>query len=275
MTCYYPLLGLSHGIVASLTYSCHTHNQRTAAAMRPQAHRADLAIYGIREGGCWYCLDRLPLPSSGDLTVTSSDYGLQPGELLVGVPLARGEVLDPADPLLPLPYSKKVDRSPVAERCSLGFHWRGVTSSYQGEYPLRMAQLERGTLVSFDPLLQTGETVGMNLLCLVSLCRADDDRPHILEGFDALTLQRRFSQSYRKNSCCLVEISPQEAASGELFCRSTTSLGIPVYITLSRQDLPASMSVEHTHPPTQLFSDRDQLRGSRALKGTWLGAVLA
>ncbi len=274
MTCYYPLLGLCQGIVSSLTYSCHTHNQRTAEALRPHSHRADLALYGIREGG-WHCLDRLPLPPAGDLTVTSSDYGLQPGELLVGVPLARGEVPDRADPLLPLPYSKKVDRSPVAERCSLGFHWRGVRSSYQGEYPLRMAQLERGTLLSFDALLQTGTTVGMNLLCLVNVCRAPDDRPHTLEGFDALSLRRRFSRTYRKNSCCLVEISPEEAASGELFCRSTTSLGIPIYITLSRQDLPASMSVEHTHPPTEIFTERDRLQGSRAIKSTWLGRSLS
>jgi len=274
MTCYYPLLGLSQGVVSSLTYSCHTHNQRTAEALRPQAHGADLAIYGIREGA-WHCLDRLPLPPEEDLTVTSRDYGLQSGELLVAVPLARAEVPDPAEPLLPLPYSKKVDRSPVAERCSLGFHWRGVSSSYQGEYPLRMAQLERGTLVSFDPLLQTGATVGMNLLCLVNVCRAADESPHTLEGFDALTLQRRFSRTYRKNSCCLVEISPGEAASGELFCRSTTTLGIPIYITLSRQDLPASMSVEHTHPPTEMFSERDRLLGSRAIKSTWLGSVLS
>jgi len=274
MTCYYPLLGLSQGIVASLTYSGHTHNQRTSEALQPLAHQVDLAIYGIREGR-WHCLDRLPLPPAEDLSVTSAHYGLQPGELLVGVPLARGEVPDPADPQLPLPYSKKVDRSPVAERCSLGFHWRGVTSSYQGEYPLRMAQLGRGTLLGFDPLLQSGATVGMNLLCLVNLCRAHDDRAHSLEGFDALTLKRRFTRSYRTNSCCLVEISPVEAASGELFCRSTTSLGIPIFITLSRQDLPASMSVEHSHPPTEMFTERDRQRGSRMIKSTWLGKTLS
>jgi hypothetical protein len=270
MTCYYPLLGLSQGIVSSLTYSGHTLNQRTGGELRSQLHSVDLALYGLRGQG-WTCLDRIPLPVTGDLTVTSSDYGLQPGELLVGVPLARQEVPDPSDPLLPRPYSKKVDRSPVAERCSLGFRWRGVASSYQGEYPLRMAAMERGTLLTFDPLLQSGPTVGMNLLCLVTLCRSGEERSHRLEGFDALTGQRRFSTAYRSNSCCLVEIEPQEAARGELFCRSTTSLGIPIYITLSRHDLPASMSVEHTHPPTELFSERDRLRGSRAIKSSWLG----
>jgi hypothetical protein len=72
-----------------------------------------------------------------------------------------------------------------------------------------------------------------------------------------------------------VEVSPGEAARGELFCRSTTSLGIPIYITLSRQDLPASMSVEHTHPPTEICTERDRLSGSRAIKSTWLGSTLS
>jgi hypothetical protein len=274
MTCYYPIIGLPHGIVSSVTYSTLTHNQRTATSIRPHAHAMDLAIYGTRAEG-WYCLDRMALPSGGDFTITSSDYQLSPGELLVGVPLGRGEVPEPPDPLLPLPYSKKVDRSPVAERCSLGFTWRGVTSSYQGEYPVRMAQLEGGTILSFDALLQSGPTVGMNLLCLVNLCRVDRDVRHTLEVFEAHNRRRLQSVSYRRNSCCLVEIGPQEAGSGELFFRSTTALGIPIYITLSRENLPPSMSVEHTHPPTQLFSDRDCLRGSRAIKGAWLGVPLS
>jgi hypothetical protein len=72
----------------------------------------------------------------------------------------------------------------------------------------------------------------------------------------------------------VVEISPDEAAGGEIFMRSTTSLGIPIFITLSREDLPASMSVEHTHPPTELFSERDRMRGSRMIKSPWLGMPL-
>jgi hypothetical protein len=99
MTCYSPLLGLSQGIVSSLTYSGHTLNQRTAGELHSQILNVDLAAL-------WHPGGRLDLPRSdsaaggGDLTVTSSDYGLQPGELLVGVPLARLEVPDPSDPLL-------------------------------------------------------------------------------------------------------------------------------------------------------------------------------
>jgi hypothetical protein len=274
MTCYYPIIGLPRGIVSSLTYSTLTHNQRTSHSIRPHAHELDLALYAPRAEG-WRCLDRFALPSAGDLSIRSSDYDLGPGELLVGVPLDRHATPDPADPLLPLPCSKKVDRSPVAERCSLGFSWRGVRSSYQGEYPVRMAQLGGGTLLSFDALLQSGAAVGLNLLCLVNLRRSFDGGQHSLELFDARSRRRLRSVPYRSNSCCVVEITPEEAAGSELFVRSTSSLGIPIYLTLSREDLPASMSVEHTHPPTELFSERDRLRGSRMIKGSWLGLSLA
>lgn len=274
MTCYFPLLGLSHGIVASLTYSSLTHNQRTATHRAPTSHAVDLALHSPESQG-WRCIDRLAVPADGDLTITSSDYGLTPGELIVAVPVTRDWQADPDDPLLPLPYSKKVDRSPLAERCSLGFSWRGVSSSYQGEYPHRMAQLQRGTLVSFNPLFQFGPTVGTNLLCVVTLSRQIDVSEHHLQLFDARENRLVQDIPYAINRCCLVEITPQMAARQDIFVRSASSLGIPIIISLSREDLPASMSVEHTHPPTQLFAQRDRLKGSRMIKQAWLGASIA
>jgi hypothetical protein len=150
-----------------------------------------------------------------------------------------------------------------------------VSSSYQGEYPQRMAQFQQGTLVSFNALFQSGPTVGSNILCVVNLCRHCDDSVHHLELFDPRERCLLQTALYHLNSCCLVEILPYEASHREIFVRSASLLGIPILITLSRDDLPASMSVEHTHPPTQFFSDRDRQRGSRAIKQTWLGMSLA
>ncbi|MEB3323040.1 MAG: hypothetical protein VKI81_09485 [Synechococcaceae cyanobacterium] len=274
MTCYYPLLGLPHGIDASVTFSTFSHNERTAAVRPPRSHSLDVALYRA-ERGRWRCLDRLPVPEPGDLTLTSAGLDLAPGELVVLVPLERDRREDPGDGLLPLPCSKRVDRSPVAERASLGFRWRGVTSSYQGEYPVRMAQIDQGTMLSFDALFQSGPTVGRNLLCLVNLCRQPEEVEHRLELFDAHAHRLMRTATYRRNSCCLVDVPPEEAATKEVFVRSTTSLGIPILLTLSREDLPPSMSVEHTHPPTEFFSERDRLSGSRAIKRTWLGMALS
>lgn len=273
MSCYYPLIGLPHGITSSVTYSSHTLNQRAGSSRVPHQHAVDLALFGV-SAGRWQLRGRHPVGAPGDVVVTSADQGLAPGELEVCVPVARDIVLEPSPTELPLPLSKRIDRSPVAERCSLSFAWRGISSAYQGEYPVRMAELSRGTLVSFDPLLQSDPAVGTNLVCVVNLCRRLDDAVHSLECFDALARTLIRAVPYRSNTCCLIEFDAATAAAGPVVFRTTGSVGIPIFLTLSRPDLPPSMSVEHTHPPTEMFWDHDRLPGSRRIKATWLSAAL-
>ncbi len=276
MTCYFPLIGLPHGITSSVTYSVFTLNEATAERRSPQCQALDLALYRKPEGGDpWELVDRLSPGDAGDVVARSSDYGLAAGELLVGVPVARQAQSEERPELLPVPASKRVDRSPVAERCSLGFHWRGVSSSYQGEYPLRMAELRQGTMVSFDPLLHASVPGALTLLCLVNVSRHDDGTPQRLECFEAHSRRLLRAVPYRRNGCCLLELPHGAIPDGELVFRSTGSVGIPIFLTLSGADAPASMGVEHTHPPTELFWDQDRLNGSRALKRTWLGARLS
>lgn len=135
MSCYYPLLGLPDGIDAGLTYSSHTLNQCAQAHQTsPQQHDLDLALYGSRDRE-WILYDKLKVPIHGDREVRASTYGLAPGELLVAVPLPSNTRTEPRTTILPRPATKRVDRSPVAERCNLAFHWRGIISSYQGNIP--------------------------------------------------------------------------------------------------------------------------------------------
>ena len=45
-----------------------------------------------------------------------------------------------------------MDNSPVAERVSFNFNLQNSRTSYQGEYPLKMAQTNRGSLWCFDTM---------------------------------------------------------------------------------------------------------------------------
>ncbi|MCS5698539.1 hypothetical protein NZK32_05715 [Cyanobium sp. FGCU-52] len=275
MTCYYPLPGLSQGIGSSLTYSVFTLNEATGALRAPQRHRLDLALYRRPEGATpWLLVDRLSPDACGDIVARSEDYSLGPGDLLVAVPVSQEARSEPQAALLPLPASKRVDRAPVAERCSLAFHWRGINSSYQGEFPLRMAELSRGTMVSFDPLLHASVPGALTLVCLVNISRRDDPTPLRLEVFEAHSRRLLREVSWRRNGCALLALPDGLEPDGELVFRSTDAVGIPIFITISGADGPASMSVEHTHPPTELFWEQDRIAGSRALKTTWLGASL-
>lgn len=275
MTCYYPLPGLPQGIVSSLTYSVFTLNEATGAIRPPQRHRLELALYRRPDSGStWTLVDRLNSDACGDIVARSDDYGLAAGDLLVAVPVPQELVSEPHPDLLPLPASKRVDRAPVAERCSLAFHWRGISSSYQGEFPLRMAELSHGTMVSFDPLLHASVPGARTLVCVVNISRRDDGTPLGLEVFEAHTRRLLQTIPWRRNACGLVELPDGAEPDAELVFRSTDAVGIPIFLTLSGAESPASMSVEHTHPPTELFWEQDRLAGSRALKTTWLGASL-
>lgn len=275
MSCYYPLFGLPDGIDSSLTYSVFTLNEATGERRPPHRHSLDLALYRRSEAsGDWSLVDRLRADAEGGIVARSTEYGLAAGELLVGVPVRQEDASEPRAELLPLPASKRRYRAPVAERCSLGFHWRGVSSSYQGEFPVRMADLSRGTMVSFDPLLHAAVPGARTLLCLLNISRRDEATPLRLEVFEAHGRRLVQSLSWRRNACTLLDLPAERDPGSELVFRSSDAVGIPIFITLAGDRGAASMSVEHTHPPTELFWEQDRLAGSRALKQTWLGAVL-
>lgn len=274
MSCYYPLLGLPHGIDASLSVSSHTLNQRASKGhTTPQQHQLVLAMYGIDAEG-WILRDKLAVPAHGDRLVQASTYGLAPGELLVVVPVKDDTGLESRPALLPKPSTKRVDRSPVAERCNLAFHWRGISSSYQGEYPLRMAELEGGSFLSFDPLLKPDPAVGSSLVVLVSISRRHAPDAFPLELFDAASRRLLTTVSHHRNHCTAVEVPEGGWSTGPLGMRGSGWVGIPIVLRLSRAASPASMSVEHTHPPTELFWERDRVPGSGQVKRTWLSMEL-
>jgi hypothetical protein len=274
MSCYYPLFGLPAGLEASLTFSSHTLNQCAKPGQSaPHQHQLDLALYGSSEGR-WSLYDRHTLPHFADVEVRASTYGLSPGELLVAVPLASDSPTDTRPELLPKPASKRLDRSPVAERCSLAFHWRGITSSYQGEYPLRMAEVKGGSFLSFDPLLKPDPAVGRSLVVLVSISRIHDPSPLTLELFNLSSRELLRTMNHGKNRCTVVDLPEEGVNTGPLVMRGRGWVGIPIVIRLSREEAPPSMSVEHTHPPTELFWEEDRLPGSRIVKSAWMGIQL-
>jgi hypothetical protein len=271
MSCYYPLLGLPHAIDASITLFSHTHNQRvTDNQCLPSLHQREVALYAPKNGQ-WVLRDKPTLPLNGDLQIYASTYGLAPGELIVAVPLSTGTPIEDRTDILPIPSSKRVDQSPIAERGCLAFHWRGVTSSYQGEYPLRMADVEGGSFLSFDPLLKSDPSAGGCLVVLISIKRRHDPSSHSLELFDGRSKKLLASIQHHQNSCTILEVPAEGLSEGPLVMRGSGWVGIPIVIRLSRLDAPASMSVEHTHPPTELFWDQDRFAGSRKIKSAWMG----
>ena len=56
--------------------------------------------------------------------------------------------------ILPKPFSSRVDDAPIAERASLNLKYLNSVTSYQGEYPYQMANLQKGSLLCIDGNMQ-------------------------------------------------------------------------------------------------------------------------
>jgi len=274
MSCYYPLLGLPHAIDASITLLSHTHNQRAVNNQcLPTLHEREVALYSPKND-LWALRDRFTLPISSEIEIYASTYGLAPGELMVAVPLPKDAPINHRTTLLPVPLSKRVDQSPIAERACLEFHWRGITCSYQGEFPLRIAEVDGGSFLSFDPLLKPDPSAGRSLVVVMSINRSPIPSSLPLEIFDGQSKTCVASLNHQQNSCTILDVPAEGWSEGPLVMRGSGWVGIPIVIKLSRLDAPPSMSVEHNHPPTELFWDRDRLAGSRQIKRSWLSMKL-
>ena len=57
--------------------------------------------------------------------------------------------------ILPKPDSLRIDSSPVAERGSLNYHFEDTKTTYQGEYPYAMSNIDKGSFWSFDALKES------------------------------------------------------------------------------------------------------------------------
>ena len=86
--------------------------------------------------------------------VERKKFDFQSNQMLVLVPKKTNNF--PKEPKkLPKPDSLRIDKSPVAERCSLNFSFKNSVTSYQGEYPFEMALLNKSSFFSFDALKQS------------------------------------------------------------------------------------------------------------------------
>jgi len=123
----------------------------------------------------------------------------------------------------------------------------GTTSvSYQGEYPGSMLKIPKGTLLTFNPLIQTHSEVVTKVI-VVSLLRA----PEIKEG--RLFVVHQVSGKIKKecevatNKCNLIDLSGMENDSKDPLCLYSPDLvGIPIF--LSHDPSYRFLSFEHSYP---------------------------
>ena len=204
--------------------------------------------------------------------VERKDFEVYPNQMLVLVPQKTNN-FPKVTKKLPRPDSLRIDKSPVAERCSLNFSFKNSITSYQGEYPFEMALLKKGSFFSFDALKQSDkQDEVLNFIIYMNINVNSNIRGEInINVFNPSKkfLKREFVA--QRNSFTIHRIHEDEQGEHENSVRFYTSKEcsfIPITLTLNLKT--NQLSAEHTHPPTELFYGQNKIDGVRLLKKTWL-----
>ncbi len=215
--------------------------------------------------------------ATGDLWASKTLGVLAPGGLRT---ITAGDVANvvPADALALLSLTRtpqpaeiavlpKLDTVPVsvpAWRATLGLSTPAAQTSYQGELDAFPPQ---GSLLTFGPFLQFGESI-KNHLILLNVENSPAKRSAELEIYDAATLELKGRFPVGNNAATGVSLDGFGFGPGDLplfVCRGMAA--IPLYFSSAMEG--AYLSLEHTHPPASLVVHGRRWEAQKLLKSRW------
>ena len=236
-----------------------------------------VAVYSQPLDSClWELLDVAEFGPSLAIKLSTADYPLEVGQLLVGVPIPLNETPPTERPDLPAPISRRRDDAPVAERAAIRFVYRRARSSYQGDYPYGMSRREHGSLFSMGALLACQSAQSKTFATMVNVVSTP------LSGKAPCTFTMRdcngraviASASFVRNSVAILEISGTfQALAKEVYFGSDDVIGIPIFISIRADGEASTISVEHSHPPHEYFWKYAQEQGGKRVKSAWMEKV--
>ena len=173
---------------------------------------------------------------------------------------------------LPRPDSLRLDKSPVAERCSLNFHFKKSITSYQGEYPFQMASLKKSSFFSFDGLKQISEDKNLiNFLIFMNInIHSESQEEVIIRVFNPSNKELKKNIIAKKNSFTIHRIEDKNESDIKkliLFYTSNYSSFVPISLSVNLQT--NQLSAEHTHPPSELFFGNKN-HAVKLIKKSWI-----
>lgn len=253
MTYYYFLARPRNDVSTTITVTRFVPN---SLGQKLNTIPFNVAVYTMdHNDGSWLLRENLSFSDSQHVTISSEKLGLDVGEIAVALPVQHDSTLPSRTRWLPAPATRTVDGSPVATRCSLRFHWSGVSSSYQSEYPLVMADRFSGPINSFNLSTFPQGLEASVLFCAVNITRDANQSSHNYRitpvNSDGVDLVDAASIA-RRNACTVFESDSVEAAT-RLAYTSADAVFLPIYVTLSNSAHGPEISVEHTHPPHEMF----------------------
>lgn len=281
MSSYFPILPniilSSHNLCIEASTlilnisSNHNLSSETINRRTPQ----HLATYAL-QGDFWKLLFTEECHYGDFIRIKRSSLNVAPDQMVVSLFRNKNDFPNTTR-ILPEPQSQRIDRSPVAERASLEYSLEHAMTSYQGEYPLRMTNMSKGSFWSFDALSQNDSSSTLSFIILMNLNRSAANNYNIPLHVSSSPKEptNSIKINAKLNSFSIIKKGKFDEGqyptldSEEIqFITSKDSTFIPMYLNIDLDT--RHLSLEHTHPPSEMFWGFDKYSVVRQLKRVWL-----
>lgn len=275
---YFPILPtiidscLPGNILSSTDFFNHTSNCKKSTFKFAEGKPVFLATYK-HEHKLWTLVSVDECRRGSYCRLSRSSLGVSGNQMLVAVAKFTNS-FQPQTRYLPKPDTLRLDSSPVAERASLNYHFENNSSSYQGEYPYQMSCLKKGSFWSFDALKEIKSEICESFLILMNInydaqanSRAD------LEIYHPSNIEKKMYFSASRNGYTIINLSEvnhlrlEDSQASPLFVQSKSSSFIPMILNFNK--ITYQLSLEHTHPPSELLWGPGKMQVVQSIKKRW------
>ena len=258
-------------IIGSITFLNYPNNSlKSILKKNKYKDIVYLGIYCFRNQK-WFLLETFKCNPIEFLEISRSKLDVEDREMVVAVP-KKLNIFKETYNNLPAPDLLKIDNSTIAQRASLNFSYLNSTTSYQGEYPLIMSNLQKGSLLTFDTLKQVDFSSNKNFLIFMNISsHANSSEPIKIEYFNPKNRSKVKFLYARRNTFSVFETSEYEKYLNNpstIFFRSSEATFIPLMLSININT--NQLSVEHTHPPTEYFFGTQKLDYVKLIKKQWI-----
>ncbi len=281
MPSYFPLLpsissnSLSNEIKSSTTLLNNVNNLKESNESKIHLNSIYIGTYKL-SGFIWELVSIKECKYGEFFDITRNSINVISNQMVVS--LFKKENSFPASTrILPKPDSLRVDSTPVAERGSLNYHFKGTTTTFQGEYPFEMADNNKGSFWSFDALkenLNTSENL-QSFVILMNINRDAESQCEVnLDIYNPHQKDKCLNWKAHQNSFTVINLREinkglnSEQINKTFFIQCKSCTFIPMFLSVDIKN--NQLSLEHTHPPHSLLWGRDKLKVIKLLKKRWI-----
>ena len=277
MRAYFPLPpsitieGVKDKVMGSITFlNCPNNRLKPFLNSKSYKDKVYLGIYLFNQQ-TWNLLGIEECNPFDFLEISRNRFDVEDNQMIVVVVKKRNS-FEKVYKNLTEPDSIKLDNSTVEQRVSMNFSFVKSTTSYQGEYPLALSMLEKGSLFTFDTLKESRNSSVRNFLILMNISRNSSFlnsekikifNPENKEKFKYINVSRNYFNILETKKCEEILDSKET-----IFFTSETCSFIPIMLSINLKT--NQLSVEHTHPPSEYFFGPQKFEFMHILKKEWI-----